>query len=134
MRALRPVIASLLVVLVGAAPLGNVALAQQEQQADTVVTADALDTAIRGHVERQREAREQIVRVLQREDVQRMAAGLGIDLRDAESAVGTLEGDSLTAAAEHARTLDEALSGGAVLHISLVAALLVVIIIILLAD
>lgn len=137
MRVLRPFVALSLVLYFALAPLSGVALAQesgQEQQAASVVTGAELDAAIRGRVEQDRQARESVLRVLQRAEVRQLAAGLGLDLRDAESAVTTLDSEELQSAATHAEALDEALSGGAVIHISLVAALLVIIIIILLVD
>lgn len=135
MRALRPIVALALVFTFVAAPLGGAAaFAQQQDQARSVVDTGDLNAALRGRLDDERLARESVLHVLQRAEVQDIAAGLGIDLRDAESAVHTLGGDELQTVAAHATTLDEALSGGATIHISLIAAVLIIIIVILLVD
>lgn len=133
-RILRSIVALALVwTIVVAAPLRGGAFAQQ-QEAESVVSGEDLNGALHDRLEQEDRARESVAGVLQNAEVRRIAERLGIDLRDAESAVQTLEGDELATAASHAEALDEALSGGAALHISLVAALLIIIIIVLLAD
>lgn len=132
MRILRPVVTVALVAYFGLAPLGGVALAQQSQ---SIVTDADLGAALSLRSNEVRTARQTVIRVLQRADVQALAAGLGVDMRDAESAVYTLDAADLQTAASHAVTLDDALSGGdRTITISLVAALLIVIIVILVAD
>src|SRR5262249_46916668 len=57
--------------------------------------------------------RERVRQLLQRADVQKLAGDLGIDLRRAESAVGTLEGQQLADVSAQADRLASALAGGA---------------------
>lgn len=131
MRLLRPVVTIALVLCFAAAPLGGVALAQQSQ---SIVTNADLGDALSTRSHDVRTAQQTVIRVLQRADVQALANGLGVDMRDAESAVYTLDAADLQTATHHAVALDDVLSGGDSVTISLVAALLIVIIIILVAD
>lgn len=132
MRILRPVVAVALVAYFGLAPLGGVALAQQSQ---SIITDADLGAALSVRSNEVRSAQQTVIRVLQRADVQALAAGLGVDMRDAESAVYTLDAADLQIAASHAVALDDALSGGATtITISLVVALLILIIVILLVN
>lgn len=132
MKILRPLVAVALVAYFGLAPLGGVALAQQSQ---SIVTDADLGAALSVRSSEVRSAQQTVIRVLQRADVQALAAGLGVDVRDAESAVYTLDAADLQIAASHATALDDALSGGAsTITISLVTALLILIIVILLVN
>lgn len=64
-----------------------------------------------------------------------MAKGMGLDVRRASNAVGTLEGAELQRVAAQATTANDLLAGGSSsITISLVGLLLIVIIVILLAD
>jgi hypothetical protein len=79
--------------------------------------------------------RQMIERVLARPDVQVVASRLGLDIKDARTAIAGISGDELAAVAQTARAAD--LSGGAAnptITISLVALLLIIIIVILVAD
>lgn len=79
--------------------------------------------------------RDSIRTLLNRGEVRSMAKDAGIDLRRAESAVSTLEGEDLHRVAAQATVANEALAGGETyITISLVAALLIVIIVILLTS
>lgn len=132
MRILRAVVAVALVAYFGLAPLSGVALAQQPQ---SIITNADLGAALSAHSDEVRSAQQTVIRVLQRADVQALAAGIGVDMRDAESAVYTLDDADLQTAASHANALDDALSGGAsTITISLVTALLILIIVILLVN
>jgi hypothetical protein len=99
----------------------------------TVQTAD-LDAALAATALQEDAAREQVRALLAREDVRALAEAAGLDLRRADAAVATLDGEELQRVVEHAVAADEALAGGQSITISLVAALLIVIIIILLVD
>lgn len=104
-------------------PSGPVSEAQLDQ---------ALATKLRG----EDEARATIRRLLQRDDVQKLARGYGLDARRAEAAVGTLRGEELQRLATQAASVDSQLAGGdeLVIRMSLVAMLLIVIIVVLLAQ
>jgi hypothetical protein len=118
-----------LVVLSGPSPL------RADQQSGVVSRTD-LDRAMEQRANDEEGARQTIRRLLQRDDVQKMTQGYGLDLRRAEAAVGTLQGDELQRLAAQAAQVDAQLAGGdeLYLHISLVAALLIVIIVILLTQ
>lgn len=104
------------------------------QQARVVDTA-ALHRALAVQAETERGEREQIARVLGRDDVRQMAARLGLDVARASSAVATLSGADLSTAARHAAALDAGLAGGAsTIVISTTTLLLIIIIVILLAN
>ncbi len=81
-------------------------------------------------------ARATIRRLLQREDVRKLARGYGLDAGQAEAAVGTLQGEELQRLASQAAAVDSRLAGGdeLVIRMSLVALLLMIIIVILLTQ
>jgi hypothetical protein len=103
--------------------------------ADTsaVRTAD-LDAALAGAANQEDAAREQVRALLAREDVRALAEAAGLDLRKADVAAATLDGEELQRVVEQAAAADETLAGGQTITISLVAALLIIIVIILLVD
>jgi hypothetical protein len=72
----------------------------------------ALDAAIHDHTANAEADRETVARLLQRPEVQAIAGDLGLDLRRAESAVATLDGQQLTELAAQARQAEQALAGG----------------------
>ena len=72
----------------------------------------ALDAAVQDHAADAAADRETVARLLQRPDVQAIAGDLGLDLRRAESAVATLDGQQLTELAAQARQAEQALAGG----------------------
>jgi hypothetical protein len=73
--------------------------------------------------------------LLARDDVKELAEAAGLDLRRADAAAATLDGEELQEVARLATQADAEMVGGAqTITISLVAALLIVIIIILLVD
>jgi hypothetical protein len=100
------------------------------------VSQAQLDQAIATKLGDDDAARHTIRRLLQREDVQRLARGYGLDARRAEAAVGTLSGEELRRLAAQAAAVDSQLAGGdeLVIRMSLVALLLVIIIVILLSQ
>ncbi|MEZ5293861.1 MAG: PA2779 family protein [Vicinamibacterales bacterium] len=124
---LKPVAVFLLPVFLAASP----AFAQQAR----VVDGAALHKALADQAAADEAQRAQVREVLDRAEVRQLAASLGLDLADARSAVATLSGGQLAAAAERAGAVDVALAGGASsVTISLTTLLLVLIIVILLAK
>ena len=110
----------------------------QAQSADRPagpVSQAQLDQALTTRVSSEDAARDTLRRLLQREDVRELARGYGLDARQAEAAVGTLQGEELQRLASQAAAVDSQLAGGdeLVIRMSLVALLLVIIIVILLA-
>jgi len=101
--------------------------------APTVAVQADLDTAIARTLDQEDAARTTITTLLQREEVRKMAEGRGLDLRRAEAAVGTLQGDELQRLSLLAARADAQLAGGdQIVSISLVTLLLIVVIVILL--
>ena len=129
MRSRSAVMAVLLLALALAAPL---ALAADPPSGP--VSQTELDQAVARKLAADDSAREGIRRLLQRDDVRKLAQGYGLDAERAEGAVGTLQGDELQALSAESAALETQLAGGdeLVIRISLVALLLLVIIVILL--
>lgn len=123
---LKPVAVMLLPVFLAASP----AFAQQ---ARVVGTAD-LHQALVERTAAEEAQRAQVQRVLDRTEVQQLAARMGLDLADARTAVGTLSGQQLADVAARASAADVALAGGAsTVVISTTTLLLVIIIVVLLS-
>ena len=88
----------------------------------TVTPADAqvshaapqsvLDSAVQDHVTNEAADRETVQRLLERPEVQSLAHDLGLDMRQAKSAVATLDAEQLAAAAAQARQAEQGLAGG----------------------
>ena len=123
------------IVLVGLLALSSPRARADERPSGPVSQAQ-LDQAIATKLGDDDAARHTIRRLLQREDVQRLARGYGLDARRAEAAVGTLSGEELRRLAAQAAAVDSQLAGGdeLVIRMSLVALLLVIIIVILLSQ
>lgn len=105
--------------------------------ADSVVslaTQADLDNALAKRLGQEDAARSTITTLLRRDEVRSMAESHGLDVRRAEAAVSTLQGDELERLALLAADADAQLAGGSPnITISLVALLLIVIIVILIA-
>jgi hypothetical protein len=100
-----------------------------------VVTTADLEQALLAHHESEAAARATLRSLLARQEVRRLAAGAGIDLRQADAAVATLEGAELRELESLALTAQSDLAGGdPTIRISLIAALLIIIIVILLVK
>jgi hypothetical protein len=96
-----------------------------------------LDAAVQDHVATTAADRELVQRMLERPEVQAVAGDIGLDLRRAQSAVSTLEGQQLTDLAAQARQVEKALAGGQSITISaiwIIIGLLVLILLILVLD
>jgi len=101
----------------------------------SLATQADLDNAIAKTLSQENAARHTITALLQRDEVRSMAEGYGLDVRRAEAAVSTLQGDELQRLSLLAADANAQLAGGdRIISISLVTLLLIVIIIILLAD
>jgi hypothetical protein len=98
----------------------------------------ALDAALQDHAATEAADRDVIRRLLDRPDVQAIAGDLGLDLRRATDAVGTLEGADLASLAAQARQAEEGLAGGqsriTISTTLIIIALLVLILIIVAVD
>ena len=128
MRSIHKLIALLVIpVFFAASP----AFAQQSR----VVDGAALTHALAAQAEGDRAQRDQVRRVLDRDDVRQMAATMGLNAAQASSAVATLGGADLATAAQHAGAIEQALAGGTnTIVISVTTLLLIIIIVILLAS
>ena len=73
----------------------------------------SLDAALQEHVASVAADRALVLRVLDSADVKAVAGRVGIDMRQAHSAVATLQGEELGRVATQARQVDQALAGGA---------------------
>jgi cell division protein FtsL len=103
-----------------------------DRSADVTTQAD-LDTAVAKKLAQEDAARATIRGLLQRDVVREMAKSYDLDLKRADAAVGTLQGDELESLSLQAAQVDSQLSGGdTVISLSLVSLLLIIIIIILL--
>ncbi len=71
-----------------------------------------LDAAVQNHSSASAVVRAAVLRLLERPDVQAVAGDLGLDLRRAQSAIATLDGQQLTDLAAQARQTEQALAGG----------------------
>jgi hypothetical protein len=121
-------------VLVGMLTLSG-PLARSADSVASLATQADLDNAITKTLAQEDAARNTITTLLQRDDVRSMAEGYGLDVRRAEAAVSTLQGDELQRLSLLAADANAQLAGGTtVITISLVSALLIVIIIILLVN
>jgi hypothetical protein len=127
----RAAIATFLVVALLALPGPRVEAADR---ASGPVSQSDLEQALAAKVRSDDVARDTLRQLLERKDVQELAKGYGLDARQAEAAVGTLQGEELQRLAAQAATVNAQLAGGdeVVVRMSLVALLLIVIIVILL--
>lgn len=117
-------------VLLAATFVVTPALAQQA----SIVDASAMSQALALKADTETAQRALVLRTLDREDAREMAATLGLDLRDATSAVAALSGAELNTLAQQAAGVESAaLAGGAnTVVISVTTLLLLLIIVILL--
>ena len=73
---------------------------------------DALDAALQQHVNTSTTDRDTVLRLLERDDVKKIAGEAGLDLRGAASAVATLNGEELATLAAQAPQVERDLAGG----------------------
>ena len=100
----------------------------QEHVADQAT----LDQAVADHVRQKADDRETIRRVLELEQVRKVAEGAGIDLKRAETAVATLDDAEVGRIAAQARAVNEALAGGQTVEISTTVIIVFLLVLILL--
>ena len=77
-----------------------------------VADQSTLDQVVADHVRQKADDREAIRRVLELEQVRKVAEGAGIHLKRAETAVATLDDAEVGRIAARARAVNEALAGG----------------------
>jgi hypothetical protein len=102
-----------------------------------VIDSTVLQTAIAEQQSVDAANRQMVERVLARPDVQVVAARLGLDIKDARTAIAGINSEELAAVAQTAQAVDQDLAGGLsnpTITISLVTLLLIIIIVILVAD
>ena len=130
MRTLTTVLAILLT-LAAAAP-------RLHAQSTHVASQAMLDAAIQQHVDDTAAQRAAVLRVLDRDEVKTVAGRVGIDLTTAATAVATMQGQELAAAATQAQQVERALAGGAstvvISTTTIIIALLVIILLVVAID
>lgn len=105
-----------------------------QAQATHAAPQSALDAALQQRVSASSADREAILKLLERDEVKRIAGQTGLDLRRAQSAVATLDGADLARAAAQARQADQALAGGqSTVTISTTLIIIVLLVVILIA-
>ena len=100
-------------------------------QQSHVINKAALDQAVQQRVSQEQADRQAIRSFLHNPAVKDVAARAGLSLERAESAVSTLQGDELQAAAGQARAVNADLAGGATVVITTTTIIIVLLIIIL---
>jgi hypothetical protein len=107
-------------------------------QSSHAAPQSALDAALQHHVATDDADRDVIRGLLDRPEVQQLAGDLGLDLRRAKDAVGTIDGAQLSSLATQARQAEEGLAGGqsriTISTTLIIIALLVLILIIVAVD
>jgi hypothetical protein len=107
-------------------------------QSSHAAPVSSLESAVLEHAATAELDRDVVLRVLARPDVVAVAGDLGIDLRRAENAIRTLDGDQLTGLAAQARQAEQDLAGGqsrvTISTTLIIIALLVIILIIVAVD
>ena len=101
-------LASILVVVFSLVAVIPPAFAQTSHAAPQ----SALDAAVQDHVATSAADREAVLRLLERPDVQAVAGDIGLDLRRAQTAISTLDGQQLTELAAQAQQTERSLAGG----------------------
>jgi len=99
---------SLLVILLSTL----IAVPRAQAQSSHAAIQSAMDAAVQQHVASTASDRDDVLRVLNLPQVKAVAGQAGLDLKKATSAVASLEGQDLTAAATQARQVEQSLAGG----------------------
>jgi hypothetical protein len=109
-----------------------------DSQSQHVVSPRQLAAAVDSHVANQDADRAAIHDALMRDEVQRVAASMHLDLSRAHAAVDTMTGDDLSRAGSSARQINENLAGGATTVVltatTIIIILLVIILIVIIAK
>lgn len=109
------------------------AVPRAEAQDTHTASPAALDAALQQHVSTSAADRDTVLRLLERDEVKKIAGEAGLDLRRAASAVATLTGEELAGLAVQAAQVERDLAGGQSVTISttlIIIALLIIILII----
>lgn len=127
-------LASIVAVVVTVLAMGSPASAQTSHAAPQ----SAIDAALQQHTASEAADRDTVRRLLDRPEVQAIAGDIGLDLRQAKDAVGTLDATELAGLAAQARQAEEGLAGGqsriTISTTLIIIALLVLILIIVAVD
>ena len=100
-----------------------------------VADAATMHQAVAARVASDAANRDVVLKTLDRDDVRQMAATLGVDLKDARSAVTTMTSDQLDQLAQASRAIEADQAAGAnVVVISVTTLLLLLILIVLIAK
>ena len=130
MRTFASIVAVLVTVLAVGSPLNA--------QSSHAAPQSAIDAALQQHSASEAADREAVLRLLERAEVQAIAGDIGLDLRRAKDAVGTLDAGELAGVASQARQAEEGLAGGqsriTISTTLIIIALLVLILIIVAVD
>lgn len=113
-----------------------VAVPQVSAQTSHAAPQAALDAALQQHVSASASDRADVLRVLDAPEVKAVAGELGVDLRQAASAVATLQGQQLAQVAAQARDVQQSLAGGqsrVVINTTLLIVALLVLILVIVA-
>ena len=100
--------ASVLVVVLGLFVAAPAAFAQAAHAA----SQSAIDTALQQHVSATDADRQAVLRLLEREEVRKVAGQTGIDLRKAADAVATMSAEDLGRVTAQAQQVEQTLAGG----------------------
>jgi len=107
-------------------------------QSTHIASQAALDAAIQQHLDDTTAQRDAVLRVLARDEVKAVAGRVGMNLTTAATAVASLSGDDLKAAATQAQQVEQALAGGAstivISTTTIIIALLVIILLVVAID
>jgi hypothetical protein len=107
-------------------------------QSPHVASQAVLDAAIQQHLDETASRRAAVLRVLDRDEVKAVAGRVGIDLTTAATAVATLQGEQLAAAAAQAQQVEQGLAGGqsrlVISTTTIIIALLVIILLVVAID
>ena len=121
MQMFRRILATTLAVLF----IAPAAWAQQTH----VINKSALDQAVQQRVSQDQADRETLRSFLNDPTVKQVAAKAGLSTERAESALATLQGDDLRAAASQARAVNQDLAGGATVVITTTTIIIILLII-----
>ena len=83
-----------------------------QAQSSHAAPQSVLDAAVQAQVATSAADRQAVQRLLERPEVQAIAGDLGLDLRRAQSAVSTLEGQQLSEILAQAGQVEQSLAGG----------------------
>lgn len=107
---------------------------ESEVRPASVITAGDIDASIARQLDAETAQRQEVTRLLQHPEVQRIAGSAGIDLERAQSKAATLSGSELEDLAAKAAHAQAQLAGGDTIVISATAIIIVLLILILLTD